>query len=138
MLAAETIPFPRSVRPVSQLLTRSVAWLWPGRLALGKLAIIDGDPGLGKSLVALDLCARLSTGRPLPDGSSGPEASNTIVLNAEDGEEDTIRPRLQALGADLERVFVPNRARDESGDLLCFPSHCDFLDDALTRTRARL
>ncbi len=126
------------VRPVSQVTTRALAWLWPGRLALGKLAIIDGDPGLGKSLVALDLCARLSTGRPLPDGSSGPEPSNTIVLNAEDGEEDTIRPRLQALGADLERVFVPNRARDEAGEPIGFPGHAFFLDDALTRTRARL
>src|SRR5262249_172381 len=46
------------------------AWLWPGRLALGKLAMLDGDPGMGKSLLALDLCARLSTGRPLPDGGA--------------------------------------------------------------------
>jgi hypothetical protein len=44
-------------RPVSQLASRPVGWLWPGRLALGKLAIVDGDPGLGKSLVTLDLCA---------------------------------------------------------------------------------
>src|SRR5262245_65063804 len=54
------------VRSVSQLAPRPVAWLWPGRLALGKLAILDGDPGLGKSLVTLDLCARLSTGQPFP------------------------------------------------------------------------
>ena len=97
------------VQPVSQLAPRPVEWLWPGRLALGKLAILDGDPGLGKSLVTLDLCARLSTGRAFPDGSPGPGPGSAIVLNGEDGE-DTIRPRLQALGADLDRVFEIGRA----------------------------
>src|SRR5437764_7462085 len=106
---------PFRVWPVRQVTTRPVSWLWPGRLALGKLAILDGDPGLGKSLVTLDLCARLSTGRPFPDGSPGPGVGTAIVLNGEDGAEDTIRPRLQALGADLERVFVPHRARDATG-----------------------
>jgi hypothetical protein len=134
---AEPITIP-CFRPVSQLAPRTVAWLWPGRLALGKLAILDGDPGLGKSLVTLDLCARLSTGRPFPDGAAGPGASGAIVLNAEDGEEDVIRPRLQALGADLERVFVPHLARDQAGSPLCFPGQSDVLDEALRRTRARL
>src|SRR5690242_6575569 len=100
MSAPTTTPHLPCVRPVSQLVTRPLTWLWPGRMALGKLAILDGDPGLGKSLVSLDLCARLSTGRPFPDGGCGPEVSGAIVLNGEDGEEDTIRPRLQALGAD--------------------------------------
>jgi hypothetical protein len=58
--------------PASQIVARPVDWLWPGRLPLGKLAILDGDPGVGKSLVTLDLCARLSTGRPFPDGGPGP------------------------------------------------------------------
>jgi hypothetical protein len=125
------------VRPVSEVATRPVSWLWSGRLALGKLAILDGDPGLGKSLVTLDLCARLSTGRPLPDDTPGAGPGSAIVFNGEDGEEDTIRPRLQAVGADLERVFVPLRARDE-GDPLCFPAHVHVLDEMLTRTCARL
>ena len=97
------------LQPVSQLTARSLDWLWPGRLALGKLAMLDGDPGMSKSLLALDLCARLSTGRPLPDGSPSPGLISSIVVNGEDGAEDTIRPRLQALSADLERVFVLNR-----------------------------
>jgi hypothetical protein len=50
--------------PVSRIAVRPVSFLWPGRLPFGKLAILDGDPGLGKSLVALDLCARLSRGAP--------------------------------------------------------------------------
>src|SRR6202044_1266925 len=90
---------PNSIRstplvcPVSQLATRQGAWLWPGRLALGKLAILDGDPGLGKSLVTLDLCARLSTGRPFPDGAPSPGPANCIALNGEDTSADTLAPR---------------------------------------------
>ena len=129
-------PFP--FRPASQIAARAVAWLWPGRLALGKLAILDGDPGLGKSLVTLDLCARLSTGGALPDGTPGAEPANVIVLNGEDGEEDTIGPRLQALGADLERVYLPPRERDQAGEPIRFPAQASILDAALTATRARL
>ena len=49
-------------QPFSRLTLRPPSWLWPGRLALGKLAMLNGDPGLGKSLPALDRCPRLSTG----------------------------------------------------------------------------
>src|SRR5436305_5388113 len=101
MSASPPDDLPSRLRPASQLAPGPVSWLWPGRLALGKLAILDGDPGLGKSLSTLDLCARLSTGRPFPDGSPGPGPANSLILNGEDGAEDTIVPRLQALGADL-------------------------------------
>src|SRR3954468_9774500 len=97
------------LRPISELTPRPFAWLWEGRLALGKLAVLDGDPGLGKSLLALDLCARLSTGRPLPDGSAGPGPVRVAVFNAEDDPDDTLSPRLRALGADLERCLVWRR-----------------------------
>jgi RecA-family ATPase len=126
------------LRSFHELVPRPLDWLWPGRLAFGKLAILDGDPGLGKSLVTLDLCARLSTGQPFPDGSSCPDPGNAIVLNAEDGAEDTVRPRLQALGADLARVFVLHSENADAGGLLRLPSQLAILDDAMMRTRARL
>ncbi len=126
------------LRSCRELVPRPLAWLWPGRLALGKLAILDGDPGLGKSLVTLDLCARLSTGRPFPDGQPGPGAGSALVLNAEDGADDTIRPRLQALGADLERVFVLDFESPDSEGLPRLPSQIGALDNALARTGARL
>jgi len=62
------------ITPANQVVAQPVNWLWPGRLPLGKLVLMDGDPDLGKSLLALDLCARLSTGRPFPDGQPGPGA----------------------------------------------------------------
>src|SRR5215471_13222287 len=122
---------------VDELKAEPVSWLWQGRLALGKAAMLDGDPGLGKSLLALDLCARLSTGRPMPDGSPGPGISNCLVLNAEDSEQDTIRPRLVALGADLARIFVL-RPQEDPAELLRLPTHTAMLEEALAQTRARL
>jgi putative DNA primase/helicase len=84
---------------------RCIHWLWPGRLALGKLAIFDGDPGLGKSLLTLDLCARVTTGRAFPD-QAPVWPGDVVIVNCEDGIADTIRPRLEGLGADLNRVHL--------------------------------
>jgi hypothetical protein len=125
------------VEAVSQLTPEPLQWLWTGRLAFGKPALIDGDPDQGKSLVALDLCARLSAGRPLPDGSAGHAPSPCLLLQAEDGARDTVRPRLEALGADMDRIFVP-RGPDGVGARFRFPADLDRLDGALTQTGARL
>jgi hypothetical protein len=123
---------------VDHLESRPISWLWPGRLALGKLAMLDGDPGLGKSLVTLDLCARLSKGRSFPDGATGPGRAASLVLNGEDSAEDTIRPRLQALDADLKRVYVLHAEDASAGEPLRLPEHTAILDDALKQTRAQL
>ena len=121
---------------VSELTSEPVRWLWPGYLPLGKLVLLDGDPGLGKSLIALDLCARLSKGQPMPDGKPTPEPGNSLVLEAEDGPEDTVRPRLLALGADPDRVFVVRRGEGEA--LPCIPSRLDALESLVVQTQARL
>jgi hypothetical protein len=97
--------------------------------------MLDGDPGLGKSLVALDLCARLSTGRPFPDGAASPGPAGALVICAEDNTADTVRPRLESLGADLTRVFVLHR---EGPSILRLPDHLPLLDSALAQASARL
>ncbi|MFI7429806.1 AAA family ATPase [Micromonospora sp. NPDC049836] len=83
-----------------------IDWLWPGYIARGKLHVIDGDPGLGKSTATADLAARITTGKPWPDGQPGCTPAGVVLLSAEDGLGDTIRPRLEAAGADLERVVA--------------------------------
>ncbi|WP_040666616.1 AAA family ATPase, partial [Nitrolancea hollandica] len=74
--------------------------LWANYVFLGKVNVFDGDPGLGKSTVVIDIAARVTTFRPMPDGSrsdlEGP--ASVLILNAEDGAGDTIRNRLEAAG----------------------------------------
>jgi hypothetical protein len=99
----------------------TVTWLWPGRLAAGKLALLVGDPGLGKSWTTLDLAARLSAGRLMPDGASAVPPGDVILLSAEDGLADTIRPRLDALGADVARIHHLARAKQWKKELRAEP-----------------
>ena len=83
-------------------------WLWPHYLPRGKLVILDGDPEMGKSLLTIDLIARLGRGGPLPDGSTPAGHVTSVLLSAEDDPADTIRPRAEAAGADLDRLVLPS------------------------------
>ena len=83
-----------------------INWLWPEYIALGKITLIAGDPGLGKSLITSMLAATVSKGYNWPlNGSSSP-VGNIILLSAEDDPADTIRPRLDAAGTDCNRVHI--------------------------------
>lgn len=91
---------------------RPIRWLWPGRIARGKSSLIAGHPGYGKSQVAVSMTATVSTGGTFPTAGTACEAGNIIILSAEDGAEDTLRPRLEAAGADLSRVFIIDAVGD--------------------------
>jgi hypothetical protein len=126
-----------AVQPASRLVRRPLEWLWQCKLAFGKLAMLDGDPDQGKSLVALDLCARLSRGREMPDGGPGPGPVASLILQEEDDAEDTVLPRLKALGADTDRVFVWGW-RDLGEGPPQFPAGAGMLGRVLAQTGARL
>jgi hypothetical protein len=106
-------------RIASTIDREDVSWLWPGRIPFGKPVMVDGDPGQGKStLVSADLTARVTTGAKMPDGTGGGRPRGAVILSAEDGAADTIRPRLEAAGADLDRVAIFDGVRigeDEFG-----------------------
>ncbi len=91
----------------------TIKWLWPGRIPLGKLTLLFGDPGIGKSLLTTTIAAHVSTGKPWPDGSKCPEGE-TLLFSAHDNVPAVIVPRLIAAGADLTKVF--NGAEVQSGD----------------------
>ncbi len=92
---------------LTEVKTQSIDWLWPKRIPLGKITILDGDPGMGKSLLAISVAASVSTGRPMPDGAPGKEG-NVILIAPEDGAADTIKPRLKAAGGDPSGVLLVN------------------------------
>lgn len=94
-----------------------IRWLWPGRIALGKLTLLCGDPGLGKSFTTLDLAARVSSGSAWPDVPLVPsQTGNVVLLNAEDDLADTVRPRLDAAGADPSRIVAIQGVRHATSD----------------------
>jgi hypothetical protein len=83
----------------------AVDWLWKPYLPLGKLVSLEGDMGTGKSTLAAKLAAHVTTGRPFPeDIDTKREPGIVLYLQSEDGLADTLRPRLEAVGADLTRV----------------------------------
>ena len=118
--------------PLAEVEPEAVEWLWPGRVPMGKVTVLAGEGGVGKSLVALDIAARVSRGAPWPDqgvasfefGVSGLRMANAalqsdtrdaeletrdspgsvVLLTPEDDLAGTVRPRLDAAGADLARV----------------------------------
>lgn len=121
---------------LSDVLRERIDWLWPGYLPLGKLAILDGDPGLGKSTIALDIAARVSRGWSMPPSDPSPAgpAGDVLILSAEDGLGDTIGPRLDAAGADSDRVYSIR----VSGQSVSFPEHADLLEQLLSERDYRL
>lgn len=98
--------------------TKRLEWIWCGRIPLGKLTVIDGDPGLGKSLVTIDIAARVTANAPMPDGTTGHLVGprGVVLLSAEDDPADTLKPRLQAAGADLSRVVLLAGVKDATGE----------------------
>lgn len=118
---------------LSDVQPEPVNWLWPGRFAIGKLSIVAGDPGLGKSFITLDIAARVSKGISWPDS---PMAENPVgsvlLLSAEDDPADTIRPRLDAAGADSTRIMALATVKDRNGK----PSPFDLTRDIPVLERA--
>lgn len=90
-----------------------VQWLWRPYLPRGKVTIIQGDPGEGKTTFVLALTALLTQGLPMPGGRSALPPMTVIYQTAEDGLADTVKPRLTALGADCSRVLVIDESERE-------------------------
>ena len=127
---------------VGQLLStvepEQVDWLWRGRIPMGKITIVEGDPDLGKSALTTDMAARVSFGRSWPDGSSC-KLGGVVLLNAEDGLADTVRPRLDAAGGDAEKVLALATIPDgDSERMLSIPEDLDIIHRGIERVKASL
>ena len=107
-----------------------VEWLWRRRIPKGKVTILDGDPGKGKSLILYDLAARITSGQDLPDGQPT-EPAGVLIVSAEDGAADTIVPRFLAAGGDPKRARIIG-----SDEPFLIPDDLDKLERAIRQTRA--
>jgi putative DNA primase/helicase len=122
------------VRSFGSIEAKPVAWLWPGRLALGKITLLTGDAGTGKSMLTVDVASRISRGEAFPDGPIAP-LGDTFFIGAEDGAEDTIRPRLDAAGANVDRVYLiqgPKQKGEEIASPIDLSLHIAKLDRLLS------
>lgn len=121
-----------------------IQWLWWPYIALNKLAMLDGDPGLGKSHLITLFAACLSRGYALPDQqgkltlpTGGPHT--TLLLSTEDGLADTLRPRLDAAGADPSKIHVLTGWVDEAAQEQVFTlQHMHILEQSVASHKPRL
>ena len=105
-----------------------IDWIWPGRLARGKVTILDGDPAQAKTSVTIDLAARVSTGAPMPHEQLRRTPAGAVIVNYEDGAADTIVPRLIAAGADLSRIIIFDL---NSAPTISDPEDLKMIEDAI-------
>ena len=98
---------------MEEIQAEEVKWLWYPYLPRGKLTIVQGDPGEGKTTFVLAVIAALTCGEALPETEQALEPINVIYQTAEDGLADTIKPRLEAAGADCSRVLVIDESQRE-------------------------
>ena len=114
--APELIPaLQPPVRCFADLPAQPQEWLWPGRIPCGALTLICGEQGRGKSLLTLDLAARVSAGRPWPHGGPPAAPADVLIFSAEDSLSRSVRNRLLAAGADLDRVHYIDTAHWSNG-----------------------
>ena len=117
---------------MDEVITVPVKWLWKPYIPLGKITIIQGDPGEGKTTLALAVAAALSCGKMLPGDTEPREPMNIIYQTAEDGLADTIKPRLEAANADCSHILVIDESKEE------LSMNDERIEEAIKLTNAKL
>lgn len=116
----------------SEVKQRKIEWLWYPYIPYGKITVLQGDPGEGKSTFILNIAALLTKGAKMPDGSGGGKPQTVVYQCAEDDIADTIKPRLVVAGADCEKIAY---IIDDNNELTFEDAR---IEEVLQKTKARL
>jgi len=112
------------VRRLGDVEREEIEWLWDKRIPRGKITVLDGDPEVGKSYLSLAIASAVTLGTALPDGDPG-LADGVLILTAEDGLGDTVRPRAEDMGADLRKIHCLTAVATSDGKT----KHFSLADD---------
>jgi hypothetical protein len=130
------------IRTMKDIQPRKLEWLWPGKVLRRAVTVLDGDPGLGKSTITTDLTARVSRGWKMPPESGqadGVQPQGALLLSAEDDPETTIRPRLDAAGADPGRIYIFEAIKEDGGERPpVLPWDMDLVESTIDREQIAL
>lgn len=122
---------------LTEVKEKTQEWVWAGRIPVGAITDLSGDPAQAKSRITYDLAARVTRGRPMPGEAAGRPPAGVVLLQAEDDAAATVRPTLQAMDADLGRVFVCDPAA-LAGKPLALPEDLKLVKDAAAAVKAKL
>jgi RecA-family ATPase len=111
---------------------KEITWLWQDRIPFGKITILVGDSGLGKTTLALDIAARLTSGRSMPLSDAKPVTGNVLFQSQEDNIDDTLLPRFISAGGDLRRI------ESIEADGLNIDSDCEIIERNIQDVNARI
>jgi RecA-family ATPase len=144
-LSESSAPVGKETEPTLEVLSlkdirmKPIAWLWKFWIALGKTTVLAGNGGEGKSTILCDWIARATNGDVWPDGAERSAPCSVLVLAAEDDVEDTLKPRLAGVGADMDRIFIIRAVR-VGDDRRSFNLQTDLarLEEEITRRKVRL
>jgi hypothetical protein len=121
-----------TLKRADQIPEEAIRWYWKDWLAAGKLHILAGAKGAGKTTIALDMAAAISSGGTWPDGTAAP-AGDVVIWTGEDGLADTLNPRLAAAGADMARIHYVDGLEDGGKRVRFDPAkHMDALREAVS------
>jgi hypothetical protein len=132
-------PKPVTIR-LSDINPEQVTWLWKNRIPSGAITILDGDPGTGKSMLCVDIAARVSNGDPFPGEAQRNVPASVIFLSSEDSLSQTLVPRLRAANADLSRIvtipYIPETPGQQTFSRI--PKDLEMLGGVIEQEKAKL
>ena len=136
-----------NLKPFSQIDPESLLWLWYERIPLGKISLLVGNPGIGKSVLSMYVAAQVSRGAEWSDQPGIREGyideqtgehngEGVIILTTEDDLSDTVRVRLEAAGANLSNIYTLNIKKTYKGEeseepIYDLTEHLDLLEQAI-------